>query len=93
MIVDNATYFKAKVVSEWIENNDVIELDFLPPYTPNLNLIERFWRFAKEKLVKNKYYEKYKTFRAKVFQFLNNVDQYVKELESLMVEKFEIVKL
>ncbi len=93
IIVDNATYFKAKLVTEWLENNPKLEFDFLPPYSPNLNLIERFWRFAKEKLVKNKYYEKYKTFRANVFQFLNNIGQYVKELETLMVEKFEIVKI
>jgi len=69
-----------------------IKLEFLPPYSPNLNLVERFWRFAKEKLVKNKYYPKYKTFRANVFRFLNHVDQYVDDLKTLMVEKFEIVK-
>ena len=42
----------------------------------------------KEKLVKNTYYEKYKTFRAKAFQLLNHVD----EFKSLMVEKFQVVK-
>jgi len=55
-------------------------------------LIERFWRFVKDKLVKNKYYEKYKTFRANVFRLLNHTDQYINEFKSLMVEKFEIVK-
>ncbi|OQX06093.1 MAG: IS630 family transposase, partial [Desulfobacteraceae bacterium IS3] len=60
-------------------------------YAPNLNLIERFWRFAKKKLVKNKYYKEYKTFRAKVFQFLNHVDDYVDEFKTLMVEKFQII--
>jgi len=67
-------------------------LHFLPSYAPNLNLIERFWRFVKERLVKNTYYKKYKTFRATVFRFLNHVDQYIEELSTLMVEKFEIVK-
>ena len=92
LFVDNAKYFKAKIVSKWLEEHPKIKLEFLPPYAPNLNLIERFWRFAKEHLVKNKYYRKYKTFRAKVFQFLNHIDEYIEELETLMVERFEIVR-
>ncbi len=66
LYLDNATYFKAKIVTKWLEDNPKLKLEFLPPYAPNLNLIERFWRFTKEHLVKNKYYKKYKTFRAKV---------------------------
>ena len=58
----------------------------------NLNLIERFWRFVKDKLVRNKYYAKYKTFRAKTFQLLNHTDEYIDEFKTLMVEKFEIIK-
>jgi len=92
LFLDNATYFKAKIVTDWLEIHPKFQLEFLPPYAPNLNLIERFWRFTKDKLVKNTYYEKYKTFRAKVFQFLNYIDEYVDELETLMVEKFQIVK-
>ena len=92
LFLDNATYFKAEIVTKWLEDHPKLKIEFLPPYAPNLNLIERFWRFTKEKLVKNTYYEKYKTFRAKVFQFLNHVDEYVNEFDTLMVEKFEIVK-
>jgi len=92
LILDNATYFKAAIVSKWLEDHPKLKLRFLPSYSPNLNLIERFWRFAKEHLVKNTYYEKYKTFRAKVFQFLNHVDEYANELKTLMAENFQIVK-
>lgn len=93
LFLDNATYFKAETVTTWLKDHPKLKLVFLPPYAPNLNLIERFWRFVKEHLVRNTYYRKYKTFRAKVFQFLNHVDEHTKELETLMVEKFEIVKL
>lgn len=92
LYLDNATYFKAKIVSDWLEKHPKLHLEFLPPYAPNLNLIERFWRFVKEKLVKNTYYEKYITFRAKVFQFLNHVTRYEDEFKSLMVENFQIIK-
>jgi transposase len=93
LTLDNARYFKAEKVSTWLEEHPKLKIHFLPSYAPNLNLIERFWRFVKERLVKNTYYEKYKTFRAKVFQFLNHVDNYTEELSTLMVEKFEIVKV
>jgi len=92
LFLDNAKYFKAGIVTQWLEEHQNLKVEFLPPYAPNLNLIERFWRFVKDHLVKNTYYEKYKTFRAKVFQFLNHVDQYDDELKTLMVEKFQIIK-
>jgi len=92
LFLDNAKYFKAKIVSQWLEDHPRLQIEFLPPYAPNSNLIEHLWRFVKDKLVINTYYEKYKTFRAKVFQLLNHMDQYVDELKTLMIEKFEIVK-
>jgi transposase len=92
LFLDNAKYFKAEIVTRWLEEHPKLQVKFLLPYAPNLNLIERFWRFVKDHLVKNTYYEKYKTFRAKVFQFLNHVDQHADELKTLMVEKFQIAK-
>jgi transposase len=91
LFVDNAKYFKATLVEEWLTTHPRLQVEPLPAYAPNLNLIERFWKFAKEILVKNTYYEKYKTFRAHVFRFLNHVDDYVDELRTLMVEKFQII--
>jgi len=91
IFLDNAKYFKAEIVTQWLNEHPQIQLEFLPTYAPNLNLIERFWRFVKEHLVKNEYYKKYKTFRAKVFQFLNHIEPHREELKSLMVEKFQII--
>jgi transposase len=92
MFSDNAKYFYAPSVREWIEAHPKMWLLPLPTYAPNLNLIERLWKFAKERLVKNTYYEKYKTFRAHVFRFLNHVEDYAEELKTLMVEKFQIIQ-
>lgn len=91
LILDNATYFHAKIVREWLEKQKKITCWFLPAYSPNLNLIERFWRFTKKHLVRNTYYAEYKNFRAKVFQFLNNPSEHIDELSSLMTENFEII--
>jgi transposase len=92
LFVDNAKYFHAALVTEWLKDHPRLQLEFLPAYAPNLNLIERFWKFVKERLVKNTYYEKYKTFRAHVFRLLNHVEDYAEELETLMVEKFQIIQ-
>lgn len=92
LFVDNAKYFHATLVTEWLKEHPRLQLEFLPAYAPNLNLIERFWKFAKEHLVKNTYYEKYKTFRVHVFRLLNHIEDYAEELETLMVEKFQIIQ-
>jgi transposase len=92
LFLDNAKYQKAKKVRQWLDKHPQLKVVYLPPYAPNLNLIERLWRFVKEKFVKNKYYAKYKTFRAKAFQLLNHLDKYVDKLKTLMVEKFQIIK-
>jgi transposase len=69
VILDNARYFHAKIVTEWLEEHKQMKLEFLPAYAPNLNLIERFWRFAKSKLVKNNYYKE-SLYRTKINYFI-----------------------
>jgi len=89
--LDNAPYFCASEVSERLDKHPRIICRFLPPYAPNLNLIERLRRFVKELLVKNGYIEKYKAFRSKAFQTLNNIKKYREELVTLITEKFQII--
>ena len=50
VIVDNATYYKSRLVKEWLKTSK-IKLHFLPGYSPNLNLIERLWKFFKKKIL------------------------------------------
>ncbi|OQX23155.1 MAG: hypothetical protein BWK80_27500 [Desulfobacteraceae bacterium IS3] len=61
LIADNAEYFHAEKVSKLTDEHKKLNLVFLPGYAPNLNLIERFRRFAEKKPVKNKYYKEYST--------------------------------
>jgi transposase len=91
LIMDNAPYFKARAVRSWLDDHPKLICWFLPTYSPNLNLIERFWRLAKEKLVNSIYYKQYKTFRCNVFRFLNHVDELKESLKTLMTEKFQIL--
>ena len=89
LILDNARYNHAKIVRQHIENTNV-ELLFLPSYSPNLNLIERLWRFLKGKVM-TAYHESFEKFVDEIDKVLDNLDEYADELTSLMTEKFEIL--
>jgi transposase len=88
LILDNARYNHAKIVRAHVEDTNV-ELKFLPSYSPNLNLIERLWRFLKDTAMTT-YHDSFEKFVAAIGKVLDNLDAYADELASLMTEKFEI---
>ena len=89
LILDNARYNHAKIVRAHIDQTNV-ELIHLPSYSPNLNLIERLWRFFKDKVMTT-YHESFEKFVNEIDKVLDNLAQYAHELASLMTEKFEIL--
>jgi transposase len=89
LILDNARYNHAKLVQQHIENTNV-ELLFLPSYSPNLNLIERLWRFLKDEAL-TVYHETFDQFVDAIDKVLDHLDEYATELASLMTERFEIL--
>ena len=62
IISDNARYYRNKELMAWIENTPVKPI-FLPPYSPNLNLIERLWKFMRKKIINTKFYRTKEEFR------------------------------
>jgi transposase len=90
VILDNARYNYARVTRAFAEENDILLL-FLPPYAPNLNLIERLWKFTKKHLVNNTYHEDYAQFVNATNRFFNNLGKYQQELSSLFTQKFQII--
>lgn len=91
LILDNASYNRAYATQDCAKELN-IELLFLPPYAPNLNLIERLWKFFKKKVMKNKYYETYKIFEENVENFFVNFKNYEEELRTLLTLNFGIIK-
>ena len=67
---DNAPYYRNDAVREYLKGSK-IELHFLPPYSPNLNPIERLWKWMKERVVYNTYYEHFENFKDAVFGFFS----------------------
>ena len=91
IIIDNAKYFK-KLEKDGLIEDERIEIVWLPTYAPNLNLIERLWKFFKKKVFKNRFYGTAKGFREKVQEFFTNILDYKTELESLLTCNFGVVK-
>ena len=90
VFLDNARYSWNKEVRLEAKKLN-IKLIFLPPYSPNLNLIERLWKFLKKKIRKNIYYHTFKKFAKAIHNFFKNIEQYQTELKTLLTLKFEII--
>ena len=54
-------YQKCKLVTSLAKDLGIV-LEYLPPYSPNLNLIERLWKFVKSE-IQTKYYSKFDEFK------------------------------
>ncbi len=70
LVLDNARYQKCAPVMELAAELG-IALEYIPPYSPNLNLIERLWRFVKGEL-RSKYYDDFSIFRQKIDSILES---------------------
>lgn len=90
VVLDNVSYNRAiRVAAAALLDN--ITLKFLPPYSPNLNLIERLWKFIRKEFCKDKYRATFAEFRIALDTFFANLDQYHPQLETLLTEEFELV--
>jgi transposase len=91
LICDNARYNHARLVREHLQASaSRVEILFLPPYSPNWNLIERLWGFMKDRLLRD-YYPTFAAFQLAIVHFLAHLDDYADELRSLMTENFQIL--
>jgi transposase len=94
---DNASYYRNKTVQQYLKNSK-IELHFLPPYSPNLNPIERLWKWMKERVIYNTYYEYFDDFRKAVLGFFTLLSTTAVEsilgqtLRSRVRDKFRLIE-
>jgi transposase len=83
LIIDNARYHFSKPVMEYLQNSR-IKLVRLPPYSPELNLIERLWKVLKKKVLYNKHHEHFKDFKKSLLGFFKNQSEHYEEIASIM---------
>lgn len=77
LITDNASWHKSKDLKPFLEINKRITIEYLPPYAPELNPIEKLWKWLKHCILHNRYYKKIRDLKAEVKDFgrLVNVNQ------------------
>jgi transposase len=89
VILDNARYQRCALVQEMAAALH-IELLFLPAYSPNLNLIERFWKFVKKRCLYGQYYPDSAAFQQAILDCITNAPtEHQAQLETLLSLKFQ----
>lgn len=88
LVLDNAGYYNTSRVCQFAEALGIILL-YLPPYSPNLNLIERLWGFMQRDILYNHYYPTFSEFMQSCTKFFVGLKWRKSELRGLMTENFE----
>ena len=92
IVLDNARYQRCALVQSLAQRLG-IELLFLPAYSPNLNLIERFWKFVKKQCLYSKYYADHLAFQQAIIACIAQApDKHKEELARLLTLKFQSFK-
>jgi len=93
IILDCYGYHKSKDVENYAKDNGII-LHFLPPYSPNLNPIERLWKVMNEKVRNNRYFHSAKEFKTSILEFFTHKILDMKKALKIMInDNFHIVKI
>jgi transposase len=93
IICDNGRSNKNKKVEEYLQASR-INIHYLPPYSPNLNLIERLWKVLREKKTYNKCYEKFAHFKSDIRRFFfEEIPKIKTELTSRITDNFQRIQL
>ena len=95
--LDNARYQHAKALKEWAEQTKkqtgvTFDLQYLPAYSPNLNLIERLWKFLRKEALQ-RWHPTFEDMQQAVADVLDNLPRYRKQLQTLMSERFHLTPL
>jgi transposase len=91
LYLDNAAYYSKPVVQEWLRRHPQFHLEPVPPYSPNVNLIERLWRFLKQKAL-SRWHPTFAAMQEAVSEVLDHLDEYREELATLLVDTFHIIE-
>lgn len=89
VVLDNASYHRAKMVRQCAESLG-IELLFLPPYSPNLNLIERVWKLVKKLALTARTLSDFDAFAESITQTVEQLEtEHREELLGLLTPNFQ----
>lgn len=90
LYVDGAKYYRSAVVKAWLKRHAEFHLSRIPAYSPNVNLIERMWKFLRAKAL-SRWHKTFDDMQAAVSEVLDHLENYRGELQALMTERFHII--
>ena len=88
IISDNVRYYRSILVSEYLKKEPRINLILPQPYSPNLNLIVRLWRFYKQNVLYGIYHKTFTDFKNETLNFFENIHIYKNQLQTLLKDNF-----
>jgi transposase len=80
MVVDNAKIHRSKLVQAFLVKQERILLIHLPPYSPNLNPIERLWNWMKKTVIANRFHPTRASIEESIQAFLEEISKYPNEV-------------
>ena len=90
LYVDGAKYYSKPIVKAWLKRNPAFRLSQIPAYSPNVNLIERLWKFMRAEAL-CKWHKTFAAMQAAVSSVLDHLENYRSNLETVMTETFHII--
>ncbi len=92
VVLDNARYQHTSFVRA-VAKLYKIQLVYLPPYSPNLNLIERVWKFVKKQALANKHFADFRCFQTAIDTVVDRLDtQFKDQMATLLTHNFETLQ-
>ena len=89
----NVRYYKCQLLTEFLEpHKDKIAWYFVPPYSPNLNLIGRLWKYLRKQVINTQYYEKFDDFQQAIFNQIQRAEDEKENLTQVIGTQFYLSK-
>ncbi len=90
VFADNARSNKCKAITQWLESQTKIQLRYLPPYSPNLNFIERLWKIMRSYTIHTHFYASFSDFKEAIWPFFRHIASLTHTLEQTIGTKMQL---
>jgi len=88
MVLDNVAYHHANKIKDWLTRHNKLQFFFLPPYSPDLNAVERAWWYMRKKITHNRYVKSLKERKALFWQMFSHFQKPNEELKHVCEIKY-----
>lgn len=88
IVLDNVRFHHARLLKKWLLKHPKLELVYLPPYSPELNPIERVWWYMRKKITHNRFVKSMADRKVAFWKMFSHFQKPNQELINLCEIKF-----